>query len=315
MFLVCGEALWDLFATEGADGLAFDARAGGSPFNVAVGLARLGQRPALLTGVSQDAMGRRLAAALAREGVETRYLVETGRPGTLSLVDIDPGGAPAYTFYGSDAADRAVRVGDLPVLGPDVWGIHAGSYSLVVEPVGGSLLSLFEREAGRRLLTLDPNVRLAVEPDAALWRARVDRFSAHTDLIKLSEEDLGQIFPGATAPEIAGRWLDAGAGLVVVTRGERGAEAFAPGVRVPVPGHPVEPVDTVGAGDAFQSALIAGLAELGLRSRRALDGVTPDALESLIGFAARAAALTCARRGADPPRRADLPALAAGVSA
>ena len=205
MFLVCGEALWDIFATDHQQGVGLDARIGGSPFNVAIGLARLQQKSALLTGMSRDPMGRRLKAALERERVATDFIVDTDQPSTLSLVDIGPGGEPAYAFYGHDAADRAVHPQDLPVLGPDVWGIHAGSYSLVAEPVGTSLLSLFEREAGRRLISLDPNVRLSVEPDAAIWRDRIERFAAHSDLIKVSDEDLGLIYPGAVASEIAAR--------------------------------------------------------------------------------------------------------------
>lgn len=312
MFLVCGEALWDIFAAEGAEGLGLDARIGGSPFNVAVGLARLGQKSALLTGLSRDPMGRRLKAALDREGVATDHVVDTDQPTTLSLVDVGPGGTPAYAFYGHEAADRAVRLQDLPILGADVWGLHAGSYSLVVEPVGASLLSLFQTEAGRRLTTLDPNVRLNVEPDTALWRNRVAAFAAHADVIKVSDEDLGLIFPGDVAAEVAGRWLDGGAALVIVTRGEAGAEVFTPRVNFSVAGQRVDVVDTVGAGDTFQAALIAGLSELGIWSRSALVAVAPEVLTGLIGFAIEAAAITCSRRGADLPRRDALPALVPG---
>ena len=315
MFLVCGEALWDLFAVEDADGLTFDARIGGSPFNVAVGLSRLKQKSALLTGISNDPMGQRLADALTREQVATGYLVRTDQPSTLSLVDLGPGGVPAYTFYGHDAADRTVRIEDLPVLGPDVWGIHAGSYSLVAEPVGTSLLALFEREAGRRLITLDPNVRLNVEPDTAIWRARIDRFAALADLIKVSDEDLGLIFPGATASEIAGRWLEAGAGLVVVTRGESGAEAFTKEASFSIAGNRIDLADTVGAGDTFQAAMIAGLSGLGVWSRQALDRLPEGSLQALIGYAVHAAGITCSRRGADLPRLHELPPLQVGVSA
>lgn len=312
MFLVCGEALWDLFATDGACGLTLDARIGGSPFNVAVGLARMQQKSALLTGMSCDPMGRRLKAALNHEQVATDYVVETDRPSTLSLVDIGAGGEPVYAFYGHETADRAVYLEDLPILGPEVWGLHGGSYSLVAEPIGTSLLSLFEREARRRLITLDPNVRLTVEPDTAIWRYRVDQFVTHSDLIKVSDEDLGQIFPGAVASEIATRWLDAGAALVIVTRGDSGAEAYLPDGKFSVAGHRTDVVDSVGAGDTFQAALIAGLSELGVWSRPALQSISRDTLGNLIDFAARAAAITCGRRGADLPHRDALPALTGG---
>lgn len=309
MFLVCGEALWDLFAVEGTNGLSFDARIGGSPFNVAVGLARLEQPAALLTGLSRDRLGQRLEAALVAEGVETRWLVRSDRATTLSLVDVGADGGPAYAFYGEGAADRAVEYRDLPKLDDAVWGIHAGSFSLVTEPVGSSLLALFEREDGRRLITLDPNVRPTVEPDLGVWRERLEGFLRHADLVKVSDEDLGLLYPGAGVDAVAARWRADGAAVVVVTRGDRGAEAFAPAGRIEVPGRPVQVADTVGAGDTFQAALIAGLAELGVRDRAGLAAMDRRGLEGLLGFATEAAAITCSRRGADLPRRAELPAL------
>ena len=327
MFVVCGEALWDLFAVEG-DPLRFEARPGGSPFNVAVGLARLGQMAALLTGLSTDPLGQRLARRLRAEGVATALLLHRSRPTTLSLVDLGPDGAPSYAFHGENAADRAVTPADLPPLGPDVWGVHAGSYSLAVEPVGTALLHLFARESRRRLLTLDPNVRLAVQPDAALWRGRVDAFCRLADVVKLSDEDLRLLRPGSDcggdAASVASEWLRAGAGLVIVTRGAAGAEAFSATGRVPVPGDraPGRPhaaalaadADTVGAGDAFQAALIVWLAEHDVRDRRALDALGRGAVADLLAFANAAGAMACTRRGADLPRRADLPPLSLEVS-
>jgi len=307
MFVVCGEALWDLFATEREQGLSFDARIGGSPFNVAVGLARLGQPVGLFTGISTDPLGERLAVALQAEGVRTDFLKRPDRPTTLSVVNVGPGGQPVYAFYGERAADRAIGRDDLPAFGPDVWGIHAGSYSLVAEPVGSSLLALFEREKGRRLLTLDPNVRLNVEPDAGVWRARIGRFAALADIVKVSDEDLGLLYPGATAGEIAAGWLGSGAGLVVVTRGAGGAEAFGPAARSAVPGRPVAVRDTVGAGDTFQAALITGLAELGVWTRKDLDAAAWGDLLGVVAFAVAASGITCTRLGADLPRRAELP--------
>jgi fructokinase len=309
MFVVCGEALWDLFAQDAPGGLTFDARIGGSPFNVAVGLARLDQPVALFTGLSTDRLGQRLADALEVERVRTDLLKRVALPTTLSVVDLGLDGQPLYAFYGAGAADRAVRTEDLPLLGPDVWGIHAGSFSLVVEPVGSALLALFAREKGRRLLTLDPNVRLNVEPDADLWRSRIARFVQHADIVKISAEDLGLLYPGAIAGEIAADWLRAGAGLVVVTRGEGGAEAYAASGRSAVPGRAVRVADTVGAGDTFQAALVAGLAERGVWTRKDLDALTGSQIADVVAFAVSAAAVTCTRRGADLPRRSEIPAM------
>ena len=308
MFLVCGEALWDLFASESPDGVTFDARIGGSPLNVALGLARLGQDSALFTGLSRDRLGERIDRILRREGVRRDFLVRLSAPTTLSLVDLGEDGAPAYAFYGEGAADRSLRPGHLPDLPDGVWGVHAGSYSLVAEPVGSTLLALMRREAGQRLLAIDPNVRLNVEPDVGRWRERIDAFAGSVDLIKTSEEDLGILHPDLSGDRVAARWRRAGARLVIITRGASGAEAFGAFGRVSRPARPVEVVDTVGAGDSFQAALIAGLARLGATSAGALGRLGPAEVAALLDDANAAAAITCTRRGADHPRRADIEA-------
>lgn len=310
MFVVCGEALFDLFAEDTPEGgLTFDARIGGSPFNVAVGLARLAQPAALFTGLSRDSLGRRLQAALVAEGVDTAWLVAKDAPTTLSLVDLGADGGAAYAFYGEGAADRAITQADLPdITDTAVTGLHFGSYSLVVEPTGTSLLALARREAGRRLITLDPNVRPTVEPDLDIWRRRIDAFVETADIVKVSTEDLELLYPGTEAETVARRWLNHGAALVIVTAGGEGADAFAGHARVHVPASKVAVVDTVGAGDTFQAALIAALAETGRLSRTAVERLNPAALQRLLGFAMAAAALTCTRRGADLAYRAELPA-------
>ncbi len=308
MFVVCGEALWDLFAAESDDGLSFDARIGGSPLNVAIGLCRLGQTSALVTGLSTDRLGERIFDVLEREGVNTDLLVRMPNLTTLSLVDVAADGAPAYAFYGQGAADRSVVPGDLPELPADAWGVHAGSYSLAVEPTGSSLLAMMRREAGRRLLTLDPNVRLNVEPDVPHWRKRIEEFIAHANLVKASDEDLSLLYPGAGRDRIAQEWLDGGASAVIFTLGPAGAEAFGPFGRVSSPAVTVDMVDSVGAGDTFQAALITGLAERGATSPGRLRTLGSEDMAGLLDFANRAAAITCGRRGADLPTRADVDA-------
>ncbi|MDJ0930863.1 MAG: PfkB family carbohydrate kinase [Breoghania sp.] len=230
MFLVCGEALWDLFVSDyGADAdvggmarIGFDGRIGGSPFNVAIGISRLGHRSGFFSGISSDPLGRRLIHALERENVDTAHVISFPNPTTLSLVDVGPDGGPAYTFYGTGAADRALNSGDLPDLAEDVWGIHFGSYSLVVEPVGSALLELAEREAGRRLITLDPNVRFTVESDRDVWCRCIEAFVSHSDVVKVREEDLEFLYPGECFVAVAARWRATGAGIVVVTGGRAG---------------------------------------------------------------------------------------------
>ena len=308
MFLVCGEALYDLFVEEETPaGFRIDARIGGSPFNVAVGLARLGRPAALLAGVSTDPFGDRLAAALEAEGVETRFLARLPNPTTLAVVALGENGEPRYAFHGHEAADRSLSRTHLPDLPEAVSCLHFGSFSLVVEPTAATLLALAERERGRRFISLDPNVRTNVEPDAARWRREVERFARTADLVKLSEEDLGHLDPEAEPDRLARAWIDGGARIVVLTRGARGATLWTGTRRIDHPGLGVEVVDTVGAGDAFQAALLTALDETGFLSGREIRDMNEKDARRLLEFACGAAARSCTRRGADFPRRAELP--------
>lgn len=307
MFLVCGEALYDVFVEdERASGFRLDARLGGSAFNGAIGLARLGRPVGFLTGVSTDTLGQKIVQALEAEGVDTRFLVRPERPTTLALVALGADGGARYTFYGESAADRQVTEADLPSL-DGLRGLVFGCFSLLTEPTGSSFLALARRAAGGPLVVLDPNVRTTVEPDLGVWQVRVEAFAAHADIIKVSAEDLALLYPDRPAAAVARAWLGGGTALVIVTDGGAGAAAwFAQGeTRVRAPA--VDVADTVGAGDSFLAALLAALDETGSTSRAALGALTPADARALLAFATAAAATTCTRRGADLPRRHELP--------
>jgi fructokinase len=307
MFLVCGEALFDIFVTaQRADGLALDARPGGSPYNVAIGLARLGQPVEFLTGLCDDVLGRRLLSFMQPAGVGLKHAVRSERPTAFSLVDLDAAGVPAYAFYPEVPAYSTVRVGDLPQLGADIRAVHIGSIATVLEPIGGALAHLAERECASRLISYDPNVRLTVVPEPAVWRSRLETLANFAHLLKISAEDLDLLYPGRAHEAAARAWLAQGVRLVVITRGSRGAAAWTREGHAELPGRAVTVVDTVGAGDSYQAALLAGLAEAGCLAPERLDDLGGAALAGLLGFAAEAAAVTCTRRGADLPRRADL---------
>lgn len=308
MFVVCGEALMDVFAAgDTATGLALDARVGGSPFNVALGLARLGQPVSFFGAVGRGFLGQRLLRALNDEGIGTGCTPVLDAPTTLSLVGLDARGVPSYDFYGDRGADRQLPLSALAQVPAGARALHFGSYAMVVEPVASTQRALVEREHGRCLIAYDPNIRLNVEPDLARWRDTLAWMVARADLLKVSDEDLGLLFPGMDIDVLARGWLAAGAGVVVVTRGGEGAEAWADGVRVRAAPQRVTVIDTVGAGDTFQAALLTWLAEHGRLSPDGTRAWTAEALTAALDFAGRAAAITCSRRGADLPRRAELP--------
>jgi fructokinase len=310
MIVVSGEALMDVFAVaDTATGVQLDARIGGSPFNVALGLARLAQPVAFFGGVSTGFLGDRLARALQEEGISTVCTQRLAAPTTLSLVGLDAGGVPSYTFMGEGAADRLLPLAALQQVptAPAVRAYQFGSYAMAAEPVASTQRALVERECSRSVIAYDPNIRLNVVPDIARWQATLQWMLPRTALLKLSDEDLALLHPGLGAEAFAARALQQGVALVVVTRGAEGASAWTAQHHRAVPPVPVPVVDTVGAGDTFQAAMLTALAERGLLTRSALAQLSGDALTAVLAFAAQAAAITCSRRGADLPCRKELP--------
>lgn len=307
MFVVCGEALMDVYVGDTTpEGLRLDARIGGSPLNVAQGLARFGQPVAFLAGLSTDAFGERLLASLRAEGVDTSLTVRSDAPTTLSVVSVDAQGVPRYAFHGAGAADRQLRPDDLPALPPQARALQFGSYAMVVEPIGGALRMLAASERSRRLIAYDLNVRLNVEPDVQRWRTVVAGMAEIAHLMKTSDEDLALLYPEEPMEQVAARWLAQGASMVVVTRGGEGACAWSAAGQAGAAAPKVQVVDTVGAGDTFQAAMLCWLEEQHLLDAQALRTMDPARMGAMLGFAARAAAITCGRRGADLPRRAEL---------
>lgn len=314
MILVCGEALFDVFS-ENSSGpsIPFNAVIGGSPFNVAVGLARLEAQVGFFGGISNDTLGQRLVAQLEKEGVDTSTVHRSNALTTLSLVQKDANGVPAYTFYGEGAADRMVTVEDLPDLTSSPSFIHVGSYTALVKPVSDSLKALIARHKNSSLISFDPNIRPTVEPDMDLWRENTEELARSADLIKVSDEDLSLIHPDKDPAEIARKWITGGSKLVVVTRGGEGATGFTADHEIAITGRKVDVIDTVGAGDTFQATLLASLSDQTILDRDNLKSIDPTTLKDLLETAAEAAAITCSRQGADLPVRSEITGFAAAA--
>ena len=307
MFVVAGEALMDVFTGASTPtGIALDARIGGSPLNVAFGLARMGRRVAFLGGISNGELGNRLADALRAEGVSLDAVHRSDAPTTLSMVGVDARGVPEYAFYGTGAADRTLPLAALRRMPAQARLLHVGSYTMVVGETAATQRALVEQVHGRLVVSYDPNLRLNVEPDLQAWRDTLAWMLPRTDVLKLSDEDLALLYPGIDPAAFAADCLGQGAGLVALTRGGKGAFAWHASGVVEVPPVAVDVVDTVGAGDTFQSALLARLDELGALSPAGVRGMGAGTLLDAMRFAAQAAAITCSRRGADLPRRAEL---------
>lgn len=312
MIVVAGEALIDLVPSgtrtrrEAGDGHAGSGlpallpRLGGGPYNTALALGRLGCRTAFCSRLSTDRFGEALLATLRSAGVDTHLVQRGPEPSTLAVTDIGADGSARYTFYVEGTADRLFT---LPAQLPEeTRALALGTCSLVLEPGATAYEELMRREAARGVfVALDPNVRSGLIPDPDAYRARFRSWLPSVGLLKLSVEDAVWL-AGGTDPETAVReWIAAGLPAVVLTHGAAGLTVHTRGGRVPVPAVRVDVVDTIGAGDTVGAALLHRLAAHDALSRAAVAALGADDWRDVLGFAARAAAVTCSRAGAEPP--------------
>ena len=296
--LVIGECVADIVRLPGA---ADQVHPGGSPANVAYGLARLGHGTTLLTQLGPDANGRLIRDHLAGAGVEVRTDDATAATPSAA-VTLDGDGRAAYTFeiawaLGPVSLDRPPR------------HVHTGSIAAVMEPGAATVLGAVESLRTAATVSYDPNVRPELMGDHDSAVRRVERCVALSDVVKASDEDLEWLYPGQDPERVAERWLTVGPALVLVTRGGDGALAVLPGGRVTVDALPTEVVDTVGAGDAFMSGTLHALAGhglLGADGQERLRSLDRTRVADVLRHAAASAAVTVARAGANPPDGAEL---------
>jgi fructokinase len=312
VIVVAGEALIDLVpGSAAADAPASELpallpRRGGGPYNTAVALARLGSATAFCSRVSTDAFGEALLRGLRADGVNTSLVQRGPEPTTLAVAHIGGDGSAAYGFYVEGTADRLFA---LPAALPGpVDALSLGTCSLVLEPGASAYQALLRREAERGVFTaLDPNIRADLIADPAAYRARFRGWLPHVGLLKLSLEDAAWLADAQPLAEALPEWLAAGPAALVLTRGGDGLSVLSRGgVSLSVPGERVPVVDTIGAGDTVNAALLHRLAFQGALTCDAVADLGADAWRDVLGFAGRAAAVTCSRAGAEPPYAAEL---------
>lgn len=302
MLTVIGEALVDL--VDSGDQRTFTAHLSGSPLNVAVGLARLGQPTQFLARFSQDTFGRRLRDFAERNGVGLTGAVDAPQPSTLAVVNLDEHRKARYDFYLDGSADWQWHPDELVV--PDGTTIlHAGSLTSWTPPGAEHVLAMLHRARPAVLVSYDPNVRPALLGTPGRARPLVEAAVAAAHLVKASDDDIAWLYPDDRPADTAARWLDLGAAAVVITRGAGGAVGYRRGADpLQRPARPVRLVDTIGAGDAFTSGLLDALARAGVRDAA---GLAAADLGAALDEAVLVAALTCERAGADPPTAAEVP--------
>jgi fructokinase len=304
MFVVIGEALVDLVGQRGSRTLV--AHPGGSPANVALGLARLGDPVTLMTRLGKDAFGEMISTHLQSSGVRVDAGRDDGAKTSLAVASLAAGVA-TYDFR------IEWDIGTLAPLPVETRCLHTGSLATVLEPGRADVEDLMAREhqRGRVTISYDPNVRPALLGTPERARPGIEHLVTLSDVVKVSDEDLHWLYPGRPDEEVARDWLARGPVLVIVTRGGQGVYAVTAGLDVRRPATPVDLVDTVGAGDSFTSGLLDGLRRadlIGSERREKLSAVDESSLVSILDDASLVAAITCSRPCANPPTRAEVEA-------
>jgi fructokinase len=307
MLLSCGDALIDFLPVKSVDGRdAAVPVAGGSCLNIAVGMARLGAPAGFAGGISTDLFGRMIADHAIASQVELRYAVRSEHQTTLAFVRT-VAGEPQYAFYDEATASRnwIYRRGSIAF--DEIEAIHVGSTTLANEIGAAQALAMIDDADASVTISFDPNCRPNLVKRKARYVEQMDAFAAAADIVRMSDVDFEFLYGGSDYAGRATSLIEAGASLVVITRGIKGAQAWhqkAGMVEVEAP--TVDVVDTIGAGDSFQAALLFALREIGRIGTGALVQMSSDELGRALSFATICAAFTCGRAGADPPRRADV---------
>ncbi|HVX45050.1 MAG TPA: carbohydrate kinase [Mycobacteriales bacterium] len=296
-FLVIGEALVDIVIQPGGDRREHP---GGSPLNVAVGLARLQNPTELIARMGHDEPGELLRRHLDGSGVALDPACIDDLPTATAAAQLDAGGHATYHF------DLQWILPEVPAR-QGIQCVHIGSIGAFLEPGATGTVALAASLRDSATVSFDPNIRTEFTGEPQTARKHVESIVAMSDVVKVSDQDLAWLIPGADPATVAADWLSLGPALVVVTRGGSDALAVAQSGPITVPAEPVEVVDTVGAGDAFTTGLLDALGRAGLLGQRdLLRGIDGHALRGALEFAGHVAAITCSRAGANPPWKSEL---------
>lgn len=299
------DALMDV-ERDGNGSARFQVFSGGGPANTAVALSRLGTHAKFMSRLAKGALGELFIERLTRSGVDLSLSVAAAEPATLAIATVKDNGQAHYDFYASGTADWQWQWDELKQI--DLRGaicVHAGSLGLVMEPGSALLEQLLESVRSHSTICIDPNVRTALV-DSNHYRTRISAWAGLADILRLSEDDFTSVFPDLPLESMFSQWHEAGASLIVVTRGANSVVASFNGIKFEIPIPSIHVVDTIGAGDAFNAGLLHWLCATNSTGGR-IDHLNAQDIHRALTFATHIAALSCAESGANPPWADSLP--------
>lgn len=300
---VIGEALIDIVVDAQGTTTEF---VGGSPANVAVGLARLDHPCWLASHWGTDARGERIAALLVAEGVRTTQGSASATRTSTATADLDTEGVASYEF------DITWELAPDSV--PDQVGVHVhtGSIAATLQPGADTIAEFLSRARADRTISYDPNARPTLMGHPDVVRPHIEALIALSDVVKASVEDVDWLYPGLSRQQVLALWARLGPSLCLLTAGADGVVGLVNGQEFSHPAQAVQVADTIGAGDSFTSGLLSGLADAGLLGgpdeREQLRAADVEQIMPAVARALACAAITVSRNGANPPRRAELSA-------
>ena len=295
---VCGEVLIDLIPDTSGERTP---HVGGGPANTAKALARLGHDVQFIDGISSDKYGQMSEKELLEDEVKLDLALKSDKPTCLAIITLNENGGASYQFEidGTATFDFSAEwLPDPSRYKPQV--LHIGTLVTVIQPGADVLFEWALQVAEFAPIVFDPNVRSVVMSDHEKYVEAVERWVSISSVVKVSDDDMAWLYPDQNYEVVAKRWIDAGAALVVVTRGASGLVGFTADGSVEVPGVKVEVADTVGAGDTVGAIIVEAMIEKGILN------LTGDVLNSVLHRAAVAAGITCSRKGAQPPYKHEL---------
>ncbi len=306
MIICCGEALIDMLPRKTREhGSVLLPVAGGSVFNTAIALGRLGEETRFFSGISSDRFGRLLKDELKASGVDYTLCHISERPTTLAFMELKDGQAN-YNFYDEGTAGQMLGEQDLPIIDPDIDAMVFGGISLISEPCGSAFEMLMKRNSAKCVIYLDPNIRPDLIRNPSQHRERIQRMITFSDIVKVSDEDLLWIEPDLSETEIANKWFGSGVSLIIITKGASGSAAYSKTGMIKVNASPANIVDTIGAGDSFNAGILSTLRECGLLNKSSLAAADIVDMKPALERATLIASITVSRAGADAPWKNEL---------